>query len=93
MINEKFGSNKFSDFQDIKELYRSQSGAVYLGQFKYDKKSYILKERKISELGKKRSIMNEVTLLSQLNHPNIVKVRTNSKLQYSRLRIAVYFLL
>lgn len=41
------------------------------------KKSYILKERKVSELGKDNDIMNEVNLLSQLNSRNIVKYEVN----------------
>ena len=72
--NHKFSSAKFSnDFTDVKELYRSQVGVVYLAKFKYDNHMYILKERKVAELGKRKDIMNEVNLLLQLDNPNVVR--------------------
>jgi len=71
--NEKFGSSRFQDFYEIKELYRSQAGAVYSARFKFDKNKYVLKERTFPELGKRKDIMNEVNLLAQLDHPNVVK--------------------
>ena len=61
--NHKFSSAQFiNDFTDVKELYRSQVGVVYLAKFKYDNHKYILKERKVAELGKRKDIMNEVRL-------------------------------
>lgn len=71
--NTKFASSSFDDFTDVKELYRSSAGAVYLAKFKYDNKKYVIKERKVAELGKRKDIMNEVSLLSQLVDPNVVK--------------------
>ena len=73
MENEKFASCRFSDFTDIKELYRSQAGAVFVARFKYDKKRYILKERTLPELGRRKDMMNEVNLLTQLDHYNVVR--------------------
>lgn len=70
---EKFASCAFSDFYDATELYRSQTGAVFRAFFKYDRKEYILKERKLPELGRRKDIMNEVKLLLQLSHPNVVR--------------------
>jgi len=61
------------DFTSIRELYRSSAGAVYSARFKYDNKKYVLKERSLPELGKRKDIMNEVNLLSQLDHPNVVR--------------------
>ena len=71
-MKENFASSTFSDFYDVKELYRSQSGAVYRATFKYNRAVYVLKERKIPELGKKKDIMNEFKLLMQLDHPNVL---------------------
>ena len=71
--NKKFSSAAFADFYEIKELYRSGAGAVFCARFKYDKKKYVLKERTLPELGKRRDMMNEVNLLSQLDHPNVVR--------------------
>ena len=48
-------------------------GTVTLAVNKYDKKKYVLKERKISELGKRKDIMHEVSLLSQLQHQNVIR--------------------
>ena len=73
MSKERFASCSFNDFKDITELYRSASGAVYKATFKYDNKQYVLKEKRLPELGKKKDIMNEVKLLSQLRHANIVQ--------------------
>ena len=55
------------------QLYRSQAGVVYVGSHKFDHKKYVLKERKVSELGRRKDIMHEVGLLNQLNSPNVVK--------------------
>lgn len=73
MSKEKFASAKFSDFSDISELYRSHSGAIHKGKFKYDNKFYVLKEKKLSELGRAKDVMNEVKLLLQLRHVNVVQ--------------------
>lgn len=72
-MREKFASSTFNDFSGVKELYRSSAGAVYLGKFKYDNKDYVLKERKIPELGKTKDIMSEAKLLVQLSHPNVIR--------------------
>lgn len=70
---ERFAASSFADFYSVKELHRSQTGAVYSAFFKFDKKRYVLKERKMPELGKSKDIMNEVVLLQQLSHPNVVR--------------------
>lgn len=69
---ERFASASFRDFEDVVELYRSNSGAVYCGKYKFDNIIYVLKEKKVSELGKKKDVMNEVRLLAQLCHPNVI---------------------
>ena len=73
MSRVKFAAASFADFEEISEIYRSQAGAVFKATFKYDGKSYVLKERKLPELGKRKDIMNEVYLLEQLNHPNVIR--------------------
>jgi serine/threonine protein kinase len=70
---ERFAASSFNDFNEVKEIYRSNAGIVYVGRFKYDSKNYVLKERKAPELGKRRDIMNEVQLLGQLDHQNVVR--------------------
>lgn len=72
IMKERFASSVFADFYNVSELYRSSTGAVYRASFKYDSKEYVLKERKLPELGRSKDIMNEVNLLLQLNHPNVV---------------------
>ena len=70
--SERFASAGFKDFLDVVEIYRSNSGAVFCARYKYDNVVYVLKERKVSELGKKKDVMNEVRLLAQLCHPNVI---------------------
>ena len=53
---ERFASAGFKDFDNVVELYRSSSGAVYCAKYKYDNLIYVLKERKVSELGKKKDV-------------------------------------
>ena len=73
---EKFASCSFTnDFHSVQILQRSSVGIVYKAVFKYDEQTYVLKERKLAELGKQKDILNEVKLLQQLNHPNIVQCK------------------
>lgn len=72
-MKEKFASSTFNDFSDVYELYRSYAGAVYRAKFKYDSKQYVLKERKIPELGKQKDLLSEAKLLAQLQHPNVIR--------------------
>lgn len=72
-MTEKFASSKFADFTNVQELYRSQAGAVFRALFKYDQKEYVLKERKLPKYGNTKDIMNEVKLLSQLDHSNVIR--------------------
>jgi serine/threonine protein kinase len=70
---ERFAASSFRDFNNVDELYRSTAGAVYRATFKYDDRVYVLKERVLSELGKRKNITNEVQLLAQLSHPNVIR--------------------
>jgi len=79
MSSERFAASSFSDFEEVEEIYRSQTGAVLKAKFKYDRKTYVLKERKLPELGKRKDIMNEVHLLAQLNHPNVIRCEGSKK--------------
>ena len=73
-VNMKFASTFFAkDFVDAIKLHRSSTGAVHLATFKYDGKKYILKERLVPELGRKKDMMNEVKLYLQCHHPNVVR--------------------
>ena len=71
--NRKFAASEFDDFQDTIQLYSSSVGSVYVGTFKYDKHKYVLKERKYAEIGKRKDVMHEVSLLNQLDSPNVIK--------------------
>jgi serine/threonine protein kinase len=72
-MTNKFSGANVSDFAPVKQLYASNSGGVYLGRYKGDSLYYILKERKISELGNRKETMHEVNLLLQVDSPFIVK--------------------
>ena len=72
-MTEKFASSKYGDFIIQEELYRSQAGAVYKAMFKYDQKQYVLKERKLPKSKNWKIVMNEVKLLQQLHHSNVIK--------------------
>lgn len=73
MAFEKFASSRASDFIVQEELFRSQSGGISRVLFKFDKKLYVLKEIIVSDAKGRRNAVNEVNLLQQLNHPNVVK--------------------
>jgi len=77
-MNDKFAAARLENFVDVSELYRSSTGAVYKARFKFDGRWYVLKERRLAELGgnranRRRLMMNEVDLLRQLSHPNVVR--------------------
>jgi len=72
-MSERFASSKFADFSNVRELYRSQAGAVFRATFKYDNREYVIKERHLSKQGQTKDIMNEVKLLIQLHHPNVIR--------------------
>lgn len=70
---ERFSTATLRDFVSQQVLYHSNAGSVIKAQYKYDEKWYVLKQRKVSELGHTKNILNEVQLLMQLNHPNVVR--------------------
>jgi serine/threonine protein kinase len=79
-FNKRFAASSFKDFTEVSEIYRSSSGTVHKGKFKFDGKFYVLKERRTSELAgikskinRRGNMMHEVNLLQQLNHPNVVR--------------------
>lgn len=69
---QRFAACQYNEnyFTDSKEIFHSQAGSVFLTRFVFDNKKYILKERKLSspELGKRKNILNEASLLSQLDN-------------------------
>lgn len=62
-----------SDFVVEREIFRSNNGAVYRARRKRGGELVCLKERRNSELGRAKDILNEVRLLEQIDHPNVVK--------------------
>ncbi|KAJ1455069.1 kinase-like domain-containing protein [Pelagophyceae sp. CCMP2097] len=61
------------DFHILEELFRSAGGVVYKARRRKGAKDLVvLKERRCAELGRRRDIMNEVHLLEQLSHPNVI---------------------
>lgn len=75
-------STVLDDFHDIREVSRSSGGAVFsahlkangkIQRHKLNNQRYMLKERQVSELGRDKDIMNEVNLLRQTNHENVIK--------------------
>jgi len=88
-MQNKFASCSLSDFSDKVELHRSAAGSVFLSTFKFDKGKYVLKQRKYSELGVRRSPMHEIDLLTQLNHPNIVTCEGWFRDEYSKSLVIV----
>eukprot|EP00741_Cyanophora_paradoxa_P006399 tig00001001_g6203.t1 len=61
------------DFIIQQEIFRSRAGIVYRAKAVRTGKLVVLKQRNASELGKHKDILHEVNLLSQLDHPNIVR--------------------
>lgn len=70
---EKFAASTAADFTVIEEIFRNHAGSIAKVQFKYDQKLYVLKEIVVSESKSRRLAINEVNLLQQLNHPNVIK--------------------
>lgn len=71
---EKFAASTAKDFVVIEEIFRNQAGSIAKVQFKYDQKMYVLKEIAITgETHSRKNALNEVTLLQQLNHPNVIR--------------------
>ena len=76
MTTTKFTNDRTSveDFHSLHEVHRSAGGTVYTAYHKSDRSvRYILKERKVPELGRAKDLMNEVHLLSKLNDAYVVQ--------------------
>lgn len=72
--DEKKGlAASLKDYHIVDELFRSANGAVYKARRRADRTIVVLKERRCAELGRRRDIMNEVTLLQRLRHPRVVE--------------------
>ena len=63
MLSEKFAAFSINDFIIEEEIFISKLGGVFKAKFKYDDKIYVLKERRLAELGKTKDMLNEVTVL------------------------------
>ena len=66
-------AHSLANYHILEEIFRSANGAIYKVRRKSDRRLLVLKERKYAELGRKRDIMNEVTLLESLDHRNVIK--------------------
>jgi serine/threonine protein kinase len=68
------GSNpQHSDFSVIEELHRSSGGTVYLARHRPSGRKVVLKERRVSELGRDHELDNEVELYERVpRHPNLI---------------------
>jgi hypothetical protein len=93
-------STVLNDFYDIKEISRSSGGAIFSAYVKANcdpqknrlNGRYILKERKVSELGKDKDIMNEVNLLRLINHQNVIKCEGNLNISFIWIIIGLYLM-
>ncbi len=59
----------------VRELARSSKGDVLLARRRRDGLLVVLKERRVAELGRGRSVLNEVELLSKLEHRALVTLQ------------------
>ena len=68
------GSNpQHSDFSVVEELHRSSGGTVYLARHRPSGRKVVLKERRVSELGRDHELDNEVELYERVpRHPNLI---------------------
>eukprot|EP01041_Mallomonas_annulata_P010772 gene10772-22497_t len=73
MLADRFAAFTLKDFEIQEEIFRSKYGGVFKAKFNYNNRAYVLKERRIAELGRTKDMLNEVKLLDQLNHPNVIK--------------------
>ena len=75
-MTTKFTNDRttLEDFHSLHEVHRSAGGTVYTAYHKSDRSvRYILKERKVPELGRAKDLMNEVHLLSKLDDAYVVQ--------------------
>jgi NIMA (never in mitosis gene a)-related kinase len=61
------------DYVVLRELHRSEVGAVFLARRRADGVGVVLKERRASELGRERPLDNEAALYARLAHPNVLR--------------------
>ena len=66
-----------NDYEDVEYMRSGSFGQVYLARHKKDKKKYVIKKMRVTDISDKdkENIKNEVALLEKLRHPNIVAYR------------------
>ena len=76
--NISFSERYHKDFNELKEIGRGGYGVVYLGENKIDKMLYAIKKiyLNIEDNHNINLSLNEIYILSRLNHKNIVRYNT-----------------
>ena len=67
-----FNEHPFKKYKIIKKLGQGAGGKVYLAQEKDTRAEVAIKEIKISSVDKKELLLMEITVMRDLNHPNII---------------------
>ena len=68
------GKLRRADFTMLKELHRSSGGSVHLAKHRTSGQHVVLKERHVSELGRRADMGNEIQMYERLSeHPNVVR--------------------
>jgi serine/threonine protein kinase len=68
-----------SDYRLGRQLHRSGSGAVFVAEEASSGRTVVVKRKDTAELGARKAIEHEATLLQQLSHPNIARCLTTFK--------------
>ena len=65
-------ATSLKDYVILEELFRSATGAVYKVRRKRDRRIFVLKERRVAELGRSAPPAHEALLLEKIDHPHVV---------------------
>ncbi|EGB12840.1 hypothetical protein AURANDRAFT_18481, partial [Aureococcus anophagefferens] len=65
-------ATSLKDYVILEELFRSATGAVYKVRRKRDRRIFVLKERRVAELGRAAPPAHEALLLEKIDHPHVV---------------------
>ena len=76
--NKPYIGNTLTDFEIIKNLGKGQFGIVNLVKSKKNEKYYAMKKLEIKKI-KETSIIKEIKILEQLDHPHVINYFTSFK--------------